>query len=510
MPPITIRCPRCHRSVELRHGRVGQVTCPHCGHRWVPRRDRGVGGSAPTDRVKGLSGTMRTPLVPPPALRPLPPVQTTPAMEPPGPAAQPTPEVQQSQVRSRARLRVSDVVSRTLDPHAPPPSDSPGSKAAAGWGLLDDLAAGDDRAPGDAKDQADRDALAQAPAKSPSTPVPPPQDWKEPAATRDRVAAPADKPDSQRLWRSQKDPLVGRELRGLRIERKIGEGGMGSVYEALQLSLERKVALKVLSPRLRGNAQFIAKLEAEAKILARVNHPNILHVYDFGEDPTIAIYYMVMEFIDGSDLTELLQRRRRLGQVEALEIIRQAALGLDAAAQNGIIHRDVKPDNIMITKDGVCKVSDFGLATDIGVSTGEADKGKMRVGTPAFMSPEQCQGALLDVRSDVYSLGCTAFVALTGQLPFEAESPFEIMLQHRTVPPPSLRAEHASIDPDVEVLIHRMMAKRPADRFPSMGQLAQELKGLIDRLLASGSGASQAPITQEMFPGLPDWLSEES
>ena len=203
---------------------------------------------------------------------------------------------------------------------------------------------------------------------------------------------------------------------------------------------------------------------------------------------------MVMEFIDGSDLTELLQRQRRLGQVEALEIIRQAALGLDAAAQNGIIHRDLKPDNIMITKDGICKVSDFGLATDVGMSEGP-DKGKKRVGTPAFMSPEQCQGSSLDVRSDVYSLGCTAYVALTGQLPFEAESPFEVMLQHRTVPPPSLRAEHNTIAPQVEAVIHRMMAKRPVDRYSSMAEVAETLKAILDKLLQYASSDDLAPPT---------------
>lgn len=404
--------------------------------------------------------------------------------QPPTEVAEQAEQVRRSQApRSRARIRVSDIITQSFSDRSSGPSAAAASpELGEGLGLLDSLAAGEG-------------AVAPRP------------EVEEEQAPRSRVAAPAAKADAQRLWQSQKDPLVGRELRGLRIERKIGEGGMGSVYEALQLSLDRKVALKVLSPRLRGNKSFINKLETEAKILARVNHPNILHVYDFGEEQSIAIYYMVMEFIDGSDLTEVLQRRRRLGQVEALEIIRQAAEGLDAAAQNGIIHRDVKPDNIMITKEGICKVSDFGLATNIGMNEG-AEGGKMRVGTPAFMSPEQCQGAILDVRSDVYSLGCTAYVALTGQLPFEAESPFEIMLQHRTVPAPSLRSEHAAIDREVEEVVHRMMAKRPSDRFASMAQLAAALKTIIDRLLREGSNDSHAPATIEIKPDMPDWLSE--
>lgn len=477
MPPATIRCTRCKRLLKLRDTRVSQVTCPHCGHRMVPRKRGGLQKTElhTAPHSKPAQAPSPSVAVPPPQL---PKPQAAPDKTLPlgtmGAQAQST-----APKKSRARLRVSNIISEVLDNDKLASSQAPDPQNSLG--LLDDLAA-------------DEGGESSEP----------------PQRSRSRLAVPADQPDSKRLWgsTSKMDPLVGRELRGLRIERKVGEGGMGSVYEALQLSLERKVALKVLSPRLRGNKSFIKKLETEAKILARVSHPNILHVYDFGEEPSIAIYYMVMEFIDGSDLTELLQRRRRLGQIEALEIIRQAALGLDAAAQNGIIHRDVKPDNIMITKDGICKVSDFGLATDIGVSEG-LDKGKKRVGTPAFMSPEQCQGASLDVRSDVYSLGCTAFVALTGQLPFEAESPFEVMLQHRTVPAPSLRAEQSTVSPEVEQIVHRMMAKRPVDRFSSMAELAESLKMVLDNLLQkSTSGEYPAPSSVDTSPTMPGWLTE--
>ncbi|TVR16091.1 MAG: serine/threonine protein kinase [Planctomycetota bacterium] len=480
MPSVVIICPRCHRHVHLRQARVGQVQCPHCGHRWVPRRSHLAplqpGGDKRRLNTVSLSAPPQPSPVGPPAADPDSPID-----------AATNAESSQRSARTRARMRVRDVLEQSV---SDAPADVPAPAAPSSeLGLLDALV------------QADQDAAAQS--RPPSSQSPTRQPSPRP---RVRMAPPqSSKPESQRFWRAQQDPLVGKEMRGLRIERKIGEGGMGAVYEAIQLSLERKVALKVLNPRLRGDASFIAKLEAEAKILARINHNNILHVYDFGEDTTVSIYFMVMEYVDGSDLTELLQRRGRLGQVEALEIIRQAALGLDAAAQNGIIHRDLKPDNIMISKEGVCKVSDFGLATDISIGTGDA---AARVGTPAFMSPEQCQGLPLDVRSDVYSLGCTAYVALTGHLPFEGESPMDIMIQQRTTPPPLVGQDRPGIDSEAEAVVQRMMAKNPQDRYPSMAAVAESLKALVERLLNDPSGGT-APPTAEMTPDLPSWLNEE-
>lgn len=478
MPSVVIICPRCHRHVHLRQARVGQVQCPHCGHRWVPRRSHLAPLQPGGDKRRLTTVSLTAPKQETPSAKPAAEDHAAAPLDVADHAAADTGR----SARTRARMRVRDVLEESISDDPVTTPDKPQPKGELG--LLDALV------------QADRDASAEA--TSPPSPLSDDQQ-------RVRMAPPhSRKPDSQRFWRAQQDPLVGKEMRGLRIERKIGEGGMGAVYEAIQLSLERKVALKVLNPRLRGDKSFIAKLEAEAKILARVNHPNILHVYDFGEDSSIAIYFMVMEYIDGSDLTELLQRRGRLGQVEALEIIRQAALGLDAAAQNGIIHRDLKPDNIMISKEGVCKVSDFGLATDISIGGSDA---ATRVGTPAFMSPEQCQGLALDVRSDVYSLGCTAYVALTGQLPFEGESPMDIMIQQRTAPVPLLGQDRPGVDPEAQTVVQRMMAKRPQDRYPSMAAVAESLKTVVERLLNDPDGGS-APPTREIAPDLPGWLNE--
>ncbi|GDY13032.1 hypothetical protein LBMAG53_19100 [Planctomycetota bacterium] len=286
----------------------------------------------------------------------------------------------------------------------------------------------------------------------------------------------------------QGDALIGRVLGGCKIDRKIGEGGMGAVYHALQLSLERSVAIKVLPADLARNRNFISRFEREAKSLARINHPNILHVYDFGDEPALGIYYMVMEFVDGKDLGEILHRRTVLDQLETLDALRQAALGLETAAEKGVIHRDIKPDNLMLTGDGVVKVSDFGLAkalqdekevtvTQIGV----------RVGTPAFMSPEQCDGVEVDWRSDVYNLGCTAWLAMAGQLPYDGDTPFSIMLKHKNDPIPSLSEANPRVDPRVDALIAKMLAKRPADRGDSWRMLIDEIESLMISISGSQS-----------------------
>jgi len=270
------------------------------------------------------------------------------------------------------------------------------------------------------------------------------------------------------------DFLIGRTIRGCYVDRKIGEGGMGAVYHARQLSLDRSVAIKVMPTELARNKNFIQRFEREAKSLARINHPNILHIYDFGEDQALGIYFMIIEFVDGKDLGEVLRGRDTITQEEMLDILRQALLGLEMASEKGVIHRDIKPDNLMISKDGICKVSDFGLAKGYG-SLDEVTSAGVRVGTPAFMSPEQCDGADVDCRSDIYSLGCTAFLALTAHLPFSGNSPFSIMLKHKTEPAPPLRKFQPDIDPRVDDLVRQMLAKRPDDR-------CRTLRELIDRV----------------------------
>lgn len=309
------------------------------------------------------------------------------------------------------------------------------------------------------------------------------------------------------------DLLIGRTIRGCFIDRKVGEGGMGSVYHARQLSLDRSVAIKVMPAELTRNKNFIQRFEREAKSLARINHPNILHIYDFGEESALGIYFMIIEFVDGKDLGEVLRSRETITQEEVLDILRQALLGLEMASEKGVIHRDIKPDNLMIAKDGLCKVSDFGLAKGYGAFD-EVTTAGVRVGTPAFMSPEQCDGIEVDVRSDVYSLGCTVYLALTGYLPFGGDSPFSIMLKHKTDPPPSMRTHRPEIDPRIDELVLRMLAKKPDDRCRTLRELIDVVEDLQVALAgglqrrASSSGDRSKALNDsgavKLLPDLPD------
>ncbi|MEK7411981.1 MAG: protein kinase [Planctomycetota bacterium] len=282
------------------------------------------------------------------------------------------------------------------------------------------------------------------------------------------------------------DRLIGRALRGCQIDRKLGEGGMGSVYHATQLSLDRSVAIKVLPPELARNRNFIQRFEREAKSLARINHPNILQIYDFGEDVQLGVYFMIIEYVDGWDIGELLRRQPYLSQVESMDIVRQALLGLEQAAEKGVIHRDIKPDNLMLSTSGLCKVSDFGLAKGHHDETEVTTVG-VRVGTPAFMSPEQCDGVDVDSRSDVYNLGCTVFLMLTGRLPYDGETPFSIMLKHKVDPIPSVRTFRPDLDQRVDALVQRMMAKNPAHRCRDLRDLIDETEHLLVDLTGTAS-----------------------
>ncbi len=274
--------------------------------------------------------------------------------------------------------------------------------------------------------------------------------------------------------------IIGRTIGGCVVDRKLGEGGMGSVYHARQLSLDREVAVKILPAELLGQTNFLHRFKQEAKSLARINHPNILQVYDFGEDPATGVFYMTMEFVDGEDLAELLYRKKRVNDVDTMQILEQSAMGLYAAAEKGVIHRDIKPDNLMIQEGPICKVTDFGLAKDTASIT--RTNAKIRVGTPAFMSPEQCDGLKLDARSDMYSLGCTCYVALTGRLPYDAESPFAIMLKHKSDPVPFVSEKVPSVHPRVNSFIYRLMEKKPDSRFANWDAVLLEAASIIEEL----------------------------
>ncbi|MCR4315820.1 MAG: protein kinase [Planctomycetes bacterium] len=271
------------------------------------------------------------------------------------------------------------------------------------------------------------------------------------------------------------------QIAGYKVIAKLGKGSMGSVYKARQLSMDRIVAIKTLSPNLAKDPQFLKRFLREARSVARLNHENIIAGYDVGESN--GIHYFVMEFVDGPTVSEVLMSRGPFPEREALIIIHQVARALEHASEYNIIHRDIKPDNIMVSSKGVAKLCDLGLAKMLDSDSSLTQAGHS-MGTPHYISPEQAQGLEnIDSRSDIYSLGATLYHMIAGRVPYPGNSPVTVMTQHVNEPLPSIRAINPAISEALESLIGRMMMKNPAQRF----QNPTELRFAIEALLASES-----------------------
>ena len=264
------------------------------------------------------------------------------------------------------------------------------------------------------------------------------------------------------------------QIPGYRIERTLGRGSMGDVYLAVQESLARQVALKVLSPRIEADIDFVQRFQAEAQTAAALNHPNVVTVFDVGE--ANGHHYLSMEYMDGGCL-ESRVTRGTLTWREMLTVLHDAASGLVYAEQRGIVHRDIKPANLMQNESGATKIADLGLATQVEQDVVQAEGGKV-YGTPHFIAPELIRGGTPDCRSDLYSLGATAYRLLTGHTPFEGASATDILrgaLRDDPIPV----AERAPGTPaGVAALVERLLEKDPADRHPSAAVLVEEIARL--------------------------------
>lgn len=267
--------------------------------------------------------------------------------------------------------------------------------------------------------------------------------------------------------------LVGEVVGGCKILELIGKGGMGVVYRGKHLTLDRDVAIKVLA-RERKSDFFRDQFLAESRAAAKLIHPNVVQVFDAGEAGRHP--YIVMEFVEGATVKQLINTRKRLSLVFIKRVVSEAAQGLSAAHRMKLVHRDVKPENIMISFTGDTKVMDFGLAKDTG-ARGDASKAGLLIGTPFYMAPEQFMtDAEVDHRTDIYALGITLYHMLTGRPPFTGDSPYKIMNAHLNERHTPIREIVPEVPEELEAIVDKMLVKDRTRRYQSMGQIVKDLE----------------------------------
>jgi serine/threonine protein kinase len=259
---------------------------------------------------------------------------------------------------------------------------------------------------------------------------------------------------------------AGSEFGGFRIERTLGQGGMGIVYLATELQLDRQVALKVIRADLAGNDNFRARFRSESRTAASVEDPRVVTIFGAGEAE--GLLYVAMRYVPGRDLGRMVEADGPLSPDDAARLIAQVADGLDAVHAAGLVHRDVKPHNVIVDEDGDAHLADFGLAKAMGATTGLTASGQV-IGTVDYMAPEQIEARRVDARTDVYALGGVLYNAITAKVPYAERESSAKMWAHVNEPPPSAGRRGNVLDP----VIRRAMAKEPIDRFPSAGDLGR-------------------------------------
>ncbi len=295
--------------------------------------------------------------------------------------------------------------------------------------------------------------------------------------------------------------MIGTEISQYRLIEKLGEGGMGVVYKAMDVMLDRVVAVKLVSAELADNQELLERFKSEAKVQATLSHPNVATLYSYLVWEGRAV--MVMEFIEGETLQQMIARRGPVPSEIAVPLFKQALLGVGAAHRRGIVHRDIKPANIMVNGDGQIKVMDFGIAKVLGVDG--RTRTNLRMGTAWYMAPEQVLNRKVDARTDIYALGVTLYEILSGQVPFRADSEYEILSAH-VQRQPELPTEHYPHIPQSCVsAVMRALEKEPENRFASTDEFIAALNQN-----ASGSTATITPAAQPVEPIQPSALAVSS
>ncbi|MGQ0671041.1 MAG: Stk1 family PASTA domain-containing Ser/Thr kinase [Actinomycetota bacterium] len=258
-----------------------------------------------------------------------------------------------------------------------------------------------------------------------------------------------------------------------RIEETLGRGGMATVFKGTDLVLGRPVAVKILAPQFAENQDFVARFRREAQAAARLNNPNLVGVYDTGSDN--GVNYIVMEYVEGRTLAEFLERGGRLMPERAIELAEAVCRALEYAHAQGVIHRDIKPGNIMVTRRGEVKVMDFGIARVVTTSE-TIEQTAAVLGTAAYLSPEQAQGQPVDARSDLYSAGIVLYEMLTGRAPFAGDSPVAVAYKHVQETPVSASKLNADVSPELDAVVMRALSKNPANRYQSAREFREDLE----------------------------------
>src|SRR5215204_2803977 len=273
------------------------------------------------------------------------------------------------------------------------------------------------------------------------------------------------------------DPHLGRVVAGYQIHERIGRGGMGLVYRAEHINLRRRAAIKIIAPELAESSGFRERFNREARIAAALQHPNIVTVYDAGEED--GLLYLAMQYIEGSDLSAVLRTQGRLRPYRAIDVCRQVASALDAAHGQGLIHRDVKPANVLI-EGRTAFLTDFGLTKRMDGTHTELTRAGDVVGTIHYVAPEQIEGNQVSARSDVYSLGCLLYHCLAGQVPFARETDVAVIYAHLSEEPTKLVDVRPDLPEGLDAVVAKAMDKSPDRRFPSCGDMISAARAVLD------------------------------
>ncbi|RUA08365.1 MAG: hypothetical protein DSY81_09695 [Bacillota bacterium] len=299
---------------------------------------------------------------------------------------------------------------------------------------------------------------------------------------------------------SDDDPLLGSEIGGCRIEQRIGRGGMGTVYRARQQSLDRPIALKILSEKYTSDPQFIEMFIREARAAGRLSHPHIVQVYDVGKEG--AQHYFTMELVAGGSVEKVIDEGGAISVDQAMRIARDAATGLEYAEKQGVVHRDIKPGNLMIATNGAVKIGDLGIARTTDES-GVASQQDGVSGSPHYIAPEQARGEAIDQRADIYSLGATLFHCLAGRTPYRGAGAREVILKHiQSKSAPDLSEMAPEVPAEVCELVARMMSPDPSGRPANARVLGEEL----DQLLIRHGSRSQQQLRSSRLSSWKTWL----